>query len=332
MHKNLIEQASESLRKSISEKAEAALFEDKRYKTVQFDEKNFHSIADAKDSVQIAFVDGGNIEILRSAGFSLQFVRLFWSCYEGKQRVNAERVEFYLACHTMIEDDKLYYETEIIAEQEWLQELRIKVDAYNPSLKQGMHRADISSMANVVRRFGELLMGVRAAAHSDIVVLDGDLEATYPGEERLLERLYATGKLIAGLSKTSTLLSTSGQSFSASLARQGKWYYYPVAEVNGAEVLFAKLHEKSQYIFKIEIYKNQKGRILELVSGLAGHATDPIFLGYPYGLIEAHRFAKVPAAEKDFHKIQLMAKLGEKWKDVEQHLRSVDGHELLDRI
>ncbi len=343
MKKNLINDASELLLKSISGKSEEAYFEDETYKTVEFNERNFNAIIVGKKDVKVGFVDGGNIEIVKSSNFSLQLIRLFWTIYHGKKRIDAERIEFYLLARAVNKDNMIYYETEIIAGQEWPKELNMRFYSYDTSIRQGFHRADISFMANIVRRFGEVLMAVRACenlAKNDIIVLDGDLEASYPKEDELLERLYNKSKdgiIIGGLSKTSTLLSNSGNSFSAMLnQRQGKWYYYPVVEIQSnmhkAEILFAKLHEKSSYIFKIEIYNKQKEHIPEAVAAFSENATDAIFLGYPYGLIDAHKFAKADANERDFHKIQLMAKLGKKWKDVERYLRAVDGHGVLDKV
>ena len=118
--------------------------------------------------------------------------------------------------------------------------------------------------------------------------------------------------------------------------KEGAWYYHPVAasasKNHQAVILFARLHEKSRYVFKIELYKDQSEHVSHAVNAFALHAKDPIFLGYPYGLIEAHKFAKVPVTERDYHKIQLMAQLGKEWKTVEQYMKAVDGHAVLDKI
>ncbi|MBI2546726.1 hypothetical protein HYV81_06120 [Candidatus Woesearchaeota archaeon] len=341
MSRKLIEQASESLRKGISEKAEAAQFEDDEYKAAAFDERHFRNIEDA-DPVKIAFVDGSNLEIVRSAHFSLQFVRLFYTLYDGKKRVAAEKAEFYAMIRAVNRDERIYFEVEVISNDAWLDELNMKIYSFDASMRQGYHRADVSSVVHVVRRLGELLIAERACQRlgkGGILVLDGDLEANYPREEEFLDRLYAYAKdvVIAGVSKTSTLLSSSGNSFTALLNRRiGKWYYYPVADIekqsHKAALLFARLHEKSSYVFKVEVYKEQAAEIGHVVSALASHANDAVFIGYPYGLIEAHQFAKIPATEKDFHRIQLMAKLGREWQDIERAVKSTDAHEVLDRV
>ncbi len=338
----LIIDASNALNRSLADENEEAFFEEASYKAVKFDKRNFHAIKERQSNVKIGFIDGGNIEILKSGNFSFNFIRLFWTIYQGRKRIDAERVEFYVLVRAVNKDDRIYYETEIIAGQEWLKELNMKFYSYDASLKQGFHRADISFVVNIIRRFGELIMAYRACEKlsSGIIVLDGDLEASYPREEEFLERLYSyanKGIIISAVSKTSTLLSSSGNSFSAILNRkEGKWYYYPVAEISSgmhkAKILFARLNEKSGYVFKIEIYKEQEDKINELIGALSENAKDAIFLGYPYGLVEAHKFAKIDIKEKDFHKIQLMARLGSKWRDVERYARAVDGHSVLDRV
>ena len=63
---------------------------------------------------------------------------------------------------------------------------------------------------------------------------------------------------------------------------------------------------------------------------MAGNCTDPIFIGYPYGLVEADRVARVSNHEKESLKTMFMVKLRN--KNVEKYLSSVNAHDILDRI
>ena len=74
---------------------------------------------------------------------------------------------------------------------------------------------------------------------------------------------------ICGLSKTTTLMTDKGNSIANALNKfnmNGKWLYNPVVEIKSnnhkAEMAFVKLHEKSKYIFRFEIYKEQKEKLM----------------------------------------------------------------------
>ena len=96
-------------------------------------------------------------------------------------------------------------------------------------------------------------------------------------------------------------------------------------------MFFVKLHEKSKHIFRFEIYKEQKFNINRILSLIAENSNDPVFLGYPYGLIEADRFARISNKELDYFKTMITLKLGADSR-LNEHLSSRNAHEILDRI
>ena len=57
---------------------------------------------------------------------------------------------------------------------------------------------------------------------------------------------------------------------------------------------------------------------------------DPVFIGYPYGLVEADRIARISNQEKESLKTMFLVKLRN--KNIEKYLSSVNAHEILDRI
>ena len=132
-----------------------------------------------------------------------------------------------------------------------------------------------------------------------------------------------TGFTVVGLSKTTQLLTNSGDSAVAVLAGLGKgrWYYDSKSEIS-----FVRLHEKSNYVFRMDVFDFRK--IKEIAGMLARYATDPVFLGYPYGLVEADRFARVSNEEKEYLKTLFLAEAG----DLGRYLRSQDAHSVLDSI
>jgi len=134
-------------------------------------------------------------------------------------------------------------------------------------------------------------------------------------------------------------MTDKGNSIANALSKfniQGKWLYHPIAEIksNGhkAEMAFVKLHEKSKYIFRFELYKEQKQCINEVISLIANNCKDPVFIGYPYGLIEADKNARISNQEKDMLLTLFSTKFGKDWEKIKESLSNIDAHEILDNI
>ena len=157
--------------------------------------------------------------------------------------------------------------------------------------------------------------------------------------------LYGAAKkkniVVAGLAKTSALLTEKGNSLAMVLNEMNKdrfssWFYYPIVGINSqehqAELFMVKLHEKSKHIFRLEIFKGNKFDADSVVSMLAANSRDGVFLGYPYGLIEADKFARVAKNDAEYLRTSFMAKAGKQWKKIEQCLTTANAHEILDRV
>ena len=65
---------------------------------------------------------------------------------------------------------------------------------------------------------------------------------------------------------------------------------------------------------------------------IAFNAKDPVFLGYPYGLIEADKFARCQENEKDYLKTRFIQKTTKDYKKIKQILNTNKAHDLLDNI
>ena len=220
------------------------------------------------------------------------------------------------------------------------------LSSFDETIKQGVTRANISNVANVIRRFSELKLASYVAEKlesDDVIVLDGSLQCTFTNERKYMDELYgkASSKnvIVCGLSKTTTLMTDKGNSISNALNKfnySGKWFYHPIADIKSnehrAEITFVKMHEKTRHIFRFEIYKEQKNKLNEVVSLLSGNCKDPVFFGYPYGLIDADRNARIANNEKDMMKTFFSIKFGKDWEKVKESLTSIDAHEILDNI
>ena len=171
--------------------------------------------------------------------------------------------------------------------------------------------------------------------------LYGNLQSTITGENKYLAELYESCTknevVLSALSKTTSLFTDNGNLLSVVLSNMSPshpWFYNPIVDIENpghrAEMFFAKFHEKSRHVFRFETLNKQKPKAEETINILATNCVDPIFLGYPYGLIEADRIARVSNNEKESLKMMFLIKL--KNRNVEKYLSSVNAHEILDRI
>jgi len=65
---------------------------------------------------------------------------------------------------------------------------------------------------------------------------------------------------------------------------------------------------------------------------LKENSRDPVFLGYPYGLIEADRFSRISNQEKERLRLQLKLAFGRDYKRIEEFENSLNAHDILDSI
>ncbi len=325
-------------------------FSDSNYTPFNFDKNNLYQIKNAEKNNKIAFIDGGSAEILKSSNFSLNLIRVYCTIYKNDQRINSKKFDFYSFISAKNIGNELFYNADFIKLNDENNVIPNNEDlllsSLDETIKQGITRASISNVANVIRRFSELKTAINVISNlneDDIIVLDGSLQCTFTNERKYFEELYkkAIEKniIICGLSKTTTLMTDKGNSISNALNKfdiDGKWLYHPVAEIkinsHKAEMAFVKMHEKSRHIFRFEIYKEQKEKLHETISLLAANCKDAVFLGYPYGLIEADKNARISNQEKGMLLTLFSAKFGKDWEKVKESLSNVDAHEILDNI
>lgn len=328
-------------------------FSDRNYAPFAFDRKSFQLIKNPTISSKIAFIDAGSAEIIKSPNFSLNLIRVYYTVYKNNKRVNSKKYDFYAFISAKGIDNELFYNVDFIKLDNANNEKDIVpknedllLSSLDETIKQGITRASISNVANVIRRFSEIKTAINIIdnlENKDIIVLDGSLQCTFTNEKRYFEELYkkAVEKniIVCGLSKTTTLMTDKGNSIANALNKfnvDGKWLYHPIADIKNdnhkAEMSFVKLHEKSKHIFRFEIYKEQKEKLHETISLLADSCKDPIFLGYPYGLIEADKNARISNQEKEMLLTIFSAKFGKDWEKIKEGVSNVDAHEILDNI
>ncbi len=338
MNKEIVRNIIDSVENYEYELGDFLKFSDEGYVPLRIDKKNFCIAPTRTSNRKMIFVDGGITEILGAPNFSLSLIRIYYTIYQNNKRIKADRSEFFALVKSFVEKE-IKYQTKIFSKEPLIDELVF--NSMDPSLRQGNQRASISSMANIIRRFCEIKSAELLAANEDsLIVLDGNLQATYPKEDVFLKALYEkalqNNTIVSALPKTCSLLTDKGNSITHVLAKlcPEKWdYYHPIAEIDNkyhkAELFFLKLHEKSKHIFRYDIFKENKFDIDEIASLLKENSKDPLFPGYPYGLIEADRFARISTKEAEGLRLEFKSRCGLDWRRIQSSLSSQNAHDIL---
>ncbi|MDP7115853.1 MAG: DNA double-strand break repair nuclease NurA [Candidatus Woesearchaeota archaeon] len=307
-------------------------FSDKRYKTFEIKKENFKKITQTDSNKKIAFIDGGNSEILKTANISLQLIRVYYTIYQNNKRIESKKIESFILVNSKKGNNQLSYQTSIFNKE--LLPSNPEFDIHDNTLSEGRHTVNISKIGETIRRFAELHLAETITDKTDIIVLDGSLQSSVTNEINYFNALYKKAieqnTIITGLCKSTTLLTEKGNSLTNTLSLlepKETWYYHPIVESehqdHQANIFFTKLHSLSKHIFRFEVYKAQSPNINEILTLLKQNSKDPIFLGYPYALIEADKFARVSNNEKEYWNTILTTKI---------KINKKDSHEILDTI
>ena len=164
-------------------------FSDQNYKPFNFDKNNFQQIKNAEKNNKIAFIDAGNAEIIKSSNFSLNLIRVYYTIYQYNKRIDSKKFDFYSFISTKNIDDELFYNVEFIGLNNDVLPNKndLLLSSLDETIKQGIVRANISNLSNVVRRFSELKTAINIINNlneNNIIVLDGSLQCTFTNEKK----------------------------------------------------------------------------------------------------------------------------------------------------
>jgi hypothetical protein len=342
-------------------------FADPRYSSFALNSDYFYPLPKLRGKRKISFVDGGSTEIIGAPNFAVGLTRLYFCVFEGDRRIEAvnvpQRIDFYTVCYAVPRGNQIAYKTELVpVKEEWRKYLPdvtdLELDSLDRTIMLGPHRAPISRVLEVARVFAEWRFSSfivqQELEEGDVVVRDGTLQTTVTNEGKYADEAYGAAlqkkAYFAGLSKTSTLFTETGQPlFSAihvlsesSRMKDDAWYYYPIATItqpdHKAEMLAVKLHKQSEYVFRFEILKDQVsknnfGEVELIIAALAANSKDVGFPGYPYGLIDADKFARVSMTEKTVNEFQFRAAIPQKvWEKISMFVKSSDAHDMLNKL
>lgn len=337
------------------------------YKTYPFNVEYFKPISLVKSERKLAFVDGGNQELLSAPNFSVQLNRLYFNMFEGRKRIRnsniPQAIEFFSATFAVFKSNEIFFDTSIFPVENKFSDLvpdesDLSFNSTDRRLMIGSSRADISRVASIARRFAEWRFSRHIVENElengDVLVMDGTLRTAFINEADYAKEAYKVAKeksiIYSGLSKTSRLFTTTGLSLLGAvrkLAQDSKagplWYYYPIANSlspeHEAAFFIVKLHEQAQRVFRYEIYGEQAKsltpeEINEVLCQLYVNSCDVSFPGYPYGLIDADANSRVRYDELETYRVMLLSEVSKagSWSKFSRHMQSEDAHSILNML
>ncbi len=320
----MLEEISKSIKETISNfpKEDKIIFNNK---ITEINQNNFQPIIEPRDGEpkRIAFVDGGQAEIISAGNFCLSFIRVFAQTFLGEKRLENNKKEFYLLTTAKYLENDLWYESKIFGDR-LIDEKDLLISSNDSSIKNGLERAAIGKVANTARRLAELSLAaeIEADSKADFVVLDGTLEPTFKQEEKYVAKLSEN---TCALAKSCSLFTVSGNSPVVLLNKIGLedgaasdkcWSYFLEGKTH-----LVKLNEKAKHVFRFEGNPEELGY-------LTGNCKDALFLGYPYGLIFADKMARVSNEEKKALQINFLFR--KENKEIAEYLTTSDAHSILD--
>jgi hypothetical protein len=321
-----------------------------RYKVGEFDISNFKTVDPRPGTV--AFLDGGNLPLIEAPSFAVHFERIYYSVFDGDKRAQLDlpsRIEFFVVVTSSGEKDEIIYETHLVpldeGHKDYLpDEKDLVFDSYDKTMRTGLERTEIPRVGDVARSFAEWgyasFVCDRLGA-DDIFVRDGTLHAPYTNQTAYAEETYDVarkrGVLFCGVSKTSHLYTTTGLPLVSAIARLAReagvrapWYYENIVEITDpahrADMNFARFG--GDYIFRIEVLKGQEDDKEKMMSALAANSRDLSFPGYPYGLVDADKNARVSQHELEPLRMLLFSQI----PDIKDLLAGSDAHDWLNKI
>ncbi len=298
-------------------------------KLISLDKTNFSPISETVSLKTVAFIDGGQAEIISAGNFCLSFIRIFAQVFQDNVKKESFKHEFYLLTTAAWKNDELkdgllkeelFYESKLfpVLGEKLIDETNLFISSNDATIKSGVERAAISKVTNVARRFSELSLAAKLQEKVDFIILDGNLDATYKHEAKFTSRLNGN---VSALAKTSSLFTVSGNSPVVLLNKLNSdscWSYF----VDGT-TYFVKLHQKAKHVFRFDGNK-------EALPILMQNSHDAIFLGYPYGLIHTDKFTRVSNEERNALRMQFL--LRKENKEILEYLSTSNAHEVLDKL
>lgn len=277
---------------------------------------DFAAIPSTNDPAAAAYVDGGNDQIFHSPVFTASINRVYCSAFRGGARLEpftSPRIQFLTLMRNMPDRGGVRQKFTIFVEGG--RDDRVPgAESVEGAAKAagGGKEHRLHSLARELSEWLTAAAAARVMRRGDIVVMDGSLAAWGRIEKYLMLDAFAVarerGVMMCGLSKTTRLIMDSGRplaNYTMERGPGGPWYV-PLGNVwdgpadgeGKTGTFMVKLHPKSKYAYRLDMPSAQLAKIERdgterIMSSLAANSSDRHIPGYPYGMVDADRFAQV---------------------------------------
>ena len=321
----------------------------------------FTSIERTDSPARVAFVDGGNGTVAELPNFVISLNRLYCGMFRGRDRAGAPtnpRIEFFsLVARRVTSADGQYktrYAVSLFPHDESHRRCMPAESDVADSIRDAASGAD-PRIHSLSRSLGEWSMArdaVRMLEDGDILVMDGSLTTLDRIESQYAQDLYREardrGVVVCALAKTSRLLTRGGEPLLDRVHEisagtdHGMWCIEVAAQISSHDqgyVMAVKLHPNASFPFRFEVLREQFLEMSDaqknhVLSSLAANSYDVSFLGYPYGLVDADRYAQVRNGDVSMYRALLESRLrvGGDMNGILQSLHSYGAHERLNGV
>ena len=320
----------------------------------------FKEIRNIENPRKIAFVDGGEGVLEEAPNFLIMINRVYFSLFCGRNRIKAKtkpRAEFFSFVSTSVttgENPSITYDTILFphaeTDRQYLpKEADLTLTSNDTTALQG------SRINSQSRSFAEWKLARHVVkeelAKGDIIVRDGSLQTGFKNETRYTEDFYqeavSRGVIVCGLSKTSRLITEAGEPLFAKISEMGRdlkhrWYMDIAEKISRGEkghVFAVKLHPGSKSVYRFEILQEQfkdmsDKEINDILASLATNSGDVAMPGYPYGLVDADRFAQVRNNELGMYRRDVLSRImhHKGGKNILKYITANKSHEHLNGV
>lgn len=322
----------------------------------------FSEIRPAGPARRMAFIDGGDGLLDESPNFLITINRVYFSIFRGRDRIRPKsgpRIQFLSHVTSSIHAEggkkRLSYGTRMfVYGDEDGHRLPSEADLAGRIENASVFQS--TKLSSLGRRFAEWTLALHVVENElqagDMIVMDGSLQTRFRNEVKYANRLYDAaikkGVTVCGLAKTSRLVIESGDPLFARIAEIAKAVPFDTWHIKVADkatpddrgFMFAvRLHEKSQFVFRFEILLEQfekmgPDELNSVFYSLAANSQDLAMPGYPYGAIDADRFAQIRMSELQMYRGLVMSEKLKRpeWMRLQKYCDSLKAHDVLNGV
>lgn len=362
MSENPVRELINELGRQLTQKEHLDVILNSKGKQYVIEPKEFRAITPVQNPKKIAFIDGGDGPLEEAPNFLITINRAYFSLFRGRTRIKSktkQRIQFFSFVVSTVHTDegkkKVVYDTRLFP---YSPEDRVYLPSESDliSTSEGTSVLQELRLNSLARKFTEWNLAIRVVRDElekgDMIVLDGSLQTSFRNETKYANKLYdialQKGVIVCGLAKTSRLITEAGDPLLARISEIsedvpfGSWYVRVAEEITSDDrgfMLVAKFHPKSKFVFRFEILREQfnemgEDEINSILSSLAANANDVSMLGYPYGAIDADRFAQVRLDELNMYRGIIMSEMMRRpeWKRLKKYGESLSAHDFLNGV